>query len=253
MSALYENIQVILTRSGKGVWVCGSTTPIKDQLKSMGGTWNPSKKCWVFTIANLPQLVTFLNYDESQIEVEPEQQTKQIKKKQLPQTQEFQVIITRSGKGVLVCGPTTPIKDQLKALGGSWNPSKKCWVFTRDQLANVLQLLNFDPNLVQFEEPIVQPKKTLVKKQQSIKKLVKKQASQIEIRLDEDKINIYVCGKDTYGIKEDLKSKMQAKWNPGRRCWQIPFESIEAMVGYFGLDRTMINTLMEEELLSINL
>lgn len=65
-----SDFRVIITKSGKGVWVCGSTTPIKDSLKELGGKWNASKKCWVFTKAKLPSILELLGLPESIIEQE---------------------------------------------------------------------------------------------------------------------------------------------------------------------------------------
>jgi hypothetical protein len=65
---------------------------------------------------------------------------------------DFRVIITKSGKGVWVCGSTTPIKTSLKDLGGKWNVSKKCWVFTKNKLAHILDLLGLSESMVEQEE-----------------------------------------------------------------------------------------------------
>lgn len=32
--------------------VCGNTYPVKDQLKSLGGRWNPDRKCWMIPEEN---------------------------------------------------------------------------------------------------------------------------------------------------------------------------------------------------------
>jgi len=61
------SVQIIKTKSGKGLWVCGPTIPYKDQLKSLGGKWNPSKKAWIFSLKPQQQLLDLLKLTEGDI------------------------------------------------------------------------------------------------------------------------------------------------------------------------------------------
>jgi hypothetical protein len=52
-----KNIDLIKTKTGKGLWVCGDTKSSKDTLIAMGGKWNASKKCWIFSLKQQQQLL----------------------------------------------------------------------------------------------------------------------------------------------------------------------------------------------------
>ena len=63
-------IEIIKTKSGKGLWVCGQTFTYKDQLKEMGGSWNKYKQAWVFTLAQQQQLLDLFKLTEQDIGIE---------------------------------------------------------------------------------------------------------------------------------------------------------------------------------------
>lgn len=65
------------------------------------------------------------------------EQKSESKPTERPEMQENEVKVIEYGRGLAVIGNTKPIKDQLKALGGRFNPrlSVGCgWVFTSDKL-----------------------------------------------------------------------------------------------------------------------
>lgn len=41
---------------------------------------------------------------------------------------------------VEITGNTYPVRDQLKALGGVWNKSRKCWMVPADKADAAMQL-----------------------------------------------------------------------------------------------------------------
>jgi hypothetical protein len=40
-----------------------------------------------------------------------------------------------------ITGNTYPVKDQLRALGGKWNPTEKCWEVSSDKAAEAQKLV----------------------------------------------------------------------------------------------------------------
>lgn len=61
------------------------------------------------------------------------------------------------GKGLLVSGNTFPYRPQLKASGGTWNPSLKGWIFPKKSLADIeknipLESKNLDSSSTEVPE-----------------------------------------------------------------------------------------------------
>lgn len=121
-----------------------------------------------------------------------------IKKTEAPQIKEIEVKageiqIIEYGKGIAVIGDTKPIKDQLKALGGSFNPRLSCgagWIFSKKRLDEVTKALT--------EETTQEPKQsaTIEEAKQGIKEEVQKM---IEFFAETD---IKQCGEITESTKE---------------------------------------------------
>lgn len=65
-------IQMLKTKSGKGLWVSGKTYSYKDQFKALGGSWNKSKQSWVFSLTKQQELLDLLKLKEEDIGVEPQ-------------------------------------------------------------------------------------------------------------------------------------------------------------------------------------
>jgi hypothetical protein len=63
-----QSIVLIKTKSGKGLWVGGNTLPHKEDLKKMGGKWNPQRGMWIFNMENdQKKLLKHFQYDENKI------------------------------------------------------------------------------------------------------------------------------------------------------------------------------------------
>lgn len=143
-----QNIQMLTTKSGKGIWVCGDTLPHQDFLKSVGGKWNQSKKCWVFYIGKKEELMKYFNKKPEDINTQGiEDDTEETGK-----IQDIKLVITKSGKGVWVCGNTFPHLNKLKEFGGKWNAIKNCWVFTIDKKDELLSYFKLTIEDITFEE-----------------------------------------------------------------------------------------------------
>ena len=53
-SSAEHEVRIGLTDSGNGIWVCGPATfTYKTDMISLGGKWNASRKCWVFSILGI--------------------------------------------------------------------------------------------------------------------------------------------------------------------------------------------------------
>lgn len=126
-------ISILKTKSGKGLWVCGETEGYKDVLSGMGGKWNLSKKCWVFSLKHQEALLDLFGFHESDIGQQ---------KAEPPAPQKIQIIKTASGKGLWVCGDTFAHKNKLSELNGKWNASKKCWTFSLKHQKDLLDFFN---------------------------------------------------------------------------------------------------------------
>lgn len=66
-------------------------------------------------------------------------------------------IIDYSEKAIAVIGDTKPIKDKLKAMGGSFNPRLTCgvgWIFPKKKLAEITAALSSEETTKQEPEPI---------------------------------------------------------------------------------------------------
>ena len=65
-------IQILKTKTGKGLWVGGKTFDHKDQLKELGGGWNKYKKAWIFPLEKQQSLLDLFKLTEEDIGVEPQ-------------------------------------------------------------------------------------------------------------------------------------------------------------------------------------
>lgn len=66
-------------------------------------------------------------------------------------------IIDYSEKAIAVIGDTKPIRDKLKAMGGSFNPRLTCgagWIFPKKKLAEITAALSSEETTEQEPEPI---------------------------------------------------------------------------------------------------
>ena len=117
----------------------------KDQLKTMGGKWNSSKKAWIFTLKEQQQLLDLFQLTENEIGSETQTQTVSPK---------ITIMKTLSRKGLWVTGPTMPYKDQLKALDGKWNPSRKSWILNLKYQTELLDLFQLTENDIGSETDI---------------------------------------------------------------------------------------------------
>lgn len=63
-------VEIVKTKSGKGLWVCGNTFPYRVQLKALGGKWNSYKNAWVFTLTAQQELLELFQIKEDEIGIE---------------------------------------------------------------------------------------------------------------------------------------------------------------------------------------
>ncbi len=72
MESINYSIRITKTASGKGLWVFGQTMQYKENLKGIGGSWNSSKKTWVFSLKHKQHLLNLFNLKETDISCEEE-------------------------------------------------------------------------------------------------------------------------------------------------------------------------------------
>ena len=102
---------------------------------NLGGKWNASRKCWVFPLYRKDALLTYFHLQETDLK----HQVSQVSQKH---EEPIQLIITKSGNGLWVCGSTQPHQAFLKSIGGKWNSSRKCWVFSLKAVEILLSYFN---------------------------------------------------------------------------------------------------------------
>lgn len=102
---------------GKRLYAVGNTYPIKDSLKEIGAKWDADAKAWWVGATKRAELETLLS---------------------TPSTPAQDALPALSGKLVPVSGNTYPVRDQLRALGGSWDAASKTWMVDEARLALAL-------------------------------------------------------------------------------------------------------------------
>jgi len=169
-------ITIMKTLSGKGLWVSGNTVNHKDKLKEMGGSWNSSRKSWVFSIQKQQILLDYFQLSSEQIipEVEKKLEVKSVSANipsanipstnipsaNIPSTNipsanipsSITIMKTKSGKGLWVLGDTKNIKNKLLEMGGKWNSTRKSWVFSIKKIKDLVDLFNIDEDKITQEE-----------------------------------------------------------------------------------------------------
>lgn len=164
-------ITIMKTLSGKGLWVLGDTVNHKDKLKEMGGSWNSSRKSWVFPIKNQQTLLDYFQLSSEQIipEVEKKLEVKSVSANipstnipsanipstNIPSTNipsAITIMKTKSGKGLWVLGDTKNVKNKLLEMGGKWNSTRKSWVFSIKKIKDLVNLFNIDEDKITQEE-----------------------------------------------------------------------------------------------------
>jgi hypothetical protein len=76
----------------------------------------------------------------------------------------------------------------------------------------------------------------------------------LTLEVDDTRVNIYICGKGTFGIKENIKSSLSGKWDPSKKCWYIQYNqpSIEKLGQFFGIDREILENIAHGDQLSVS-
>jgi len=106
---------------GKRLYAVGNTYPIKDALKRIGAKWDADAKAWWVGTAKRGELEALLA--------------------EQPAPSGAESLPALSGKSVPVTGNTYPVRDQLRALGGSWDAAAKTWMIDEARLALALAVV----------------------------------------------------------------------------------------------------------------
>jgi len=148
--------------------------------------------------------------------------------------QEIIIGLTDTGKGMWVCGPATyTYKDDIVALGGTWNASKKCWIFAITKLDDLAKFFATKNVIVHLPNETPSVKKTPItgSSSASVKSTKTINAKTITVTTNGNNM-IYICGQSTYGIKGWLKDTLKAKWDPVKKCWFINDNSKASLIQY---------------------
>jgi hypothetical protein len=123
MTTIEQSIEQNQTENGDAlVQIRGNTYPIRDQLKALGGRWNPDDKVWEVPASNSAEA------------------------RALAQSQPPKQAAPPVGSGWLpVKGNTYAVKDILKAqFNARWDGASKAWLVAPDKLTaaqNVVEAL----------------------------------------------------------------------------------------------------------------
>ena len=125
------------------------------------------------------------------------------------------VIVYQMGDTIYICGKGTyPIRDQLKDLKATWNPSLSCWSFPLAQKEKVME--------IKYPK-VVAPHSSQIPVVTSIPKIIPDNLQIYQIR-----DRIYVCGKETIKIKNELSKLGNAIFED--RCWNFPLYTTHSIL-----------------------
>jgi len=110
-------MSMTLVEEGRRLYFRGAPYAIKDELKSAGCKWDADSKGWWMSAGRRAEAEALLaRLEQASAEVNAE----------LPPA---------SGSMVDVTGNTYPVRDKLRALGGSWDAGAKVWRVPESRLA----------------------------------------------------------------------------------------------------------------------
>lgn len=114
------------------LYLCGKGTyNIREQLKAIGGLWDPNVKCWRFPSGSREALLNLISIPLSIPSVP-----------QVPPEIPGELGVYQMGGQVLVCGRRTyDLQDQLRAIGGTFDRIIGCWTFPPNRSREVLNLM----------------------------------------------------------------------------------------------------------------
>jgi len=110
-------MSIAIKAEGKRLYAIGNTYPIKDALKGIGAKWDADAKAWWVGVVKRSELEALLA---------------------TPSTPAQDALPALSGKLVPLSGNTYPVREQLRALGGSWDAAAKTWMVDEARLALAL-------------------------------------------------------------------------------------------------------------------
>lgn len=108
---------ITIKPEGQRLYAVGNTYPIKDALKSIGAKWDAETKAWWVGAAKRAELEAVL---AQSVQIAP------------PAGGALPAL---AGKLLPVAGNTYPVRDQLRALGASWDGAAKAWMIDEGRLA----------------------------------------------------------------------------------------------------------------------
>lgn len=150
------NRKVCIKKAGDNIFqVTGNTIGCRNTLKACNGKFDAGQKCWVFNQQDIDSLLGVLSEGNISYELiqdnECERDCEEFQDAQdkLSNKYTFELKQTDSKKGFWVFGDTKDNKEILKSLGGSWNFSKKGWVFSMKRLEPVCNELGLPSSALQ--------------------------------------------------------------------------------------------------------
>lgn len=141
-NALPPDLQMM--KSSNAIFISGKTYPYRLEFKRLGGYWDPEDKQWIFPLSRFNDLIEYFQ------QIQPS-------KKTLSHLAQIEVVsqippekfgLYRYKNRIYLCGNTYAFKEEIKAIGGKWNPQEKCWSFPLSQGQEVIDLYQkIEPSL----------------------------------------------------------------------------------------------------------
>jgi hypothetical protein len=238
---------MILYNMNGNLYLCGTGTfNLRDKLKSLGGVWNPSFKCWSFPLTSRDSLLNLIPSSLTTTKLAVSIPSMIPNVTEIPSKIPNNLQIYQYNNHVLLCGSRTyELQDQLKALNGKFDSLVKCWSFPPEQANNVLGLYNSAIREDYLEAERIQEQRNLTRQQnQERVRLQALEEVQRQSRLqvpEQDTIFIKhidrLSNAERNGNLEDLE---RADINELRSLWDSKIQilnyvaSKEAIVTYIG-------------------
>lgn len=167
-----------LYRMIDNLYLCGSGTyNIKEQLKSLGGVWNPPTKCWMFPLSARDQLLSLII--PSNIPTIT----------QVPTIIPGDLQIYQRNNQVLVCGKRTyNIKDKLLSLNGKFDRNVGCWILAPEQANAALAVVSevYQQDILESQQRQLLKQRT---QQEAQRKAEERSAREARLRMYEPESN----------------------------------------------------------------
>ena len=242
--------KLVLYNMNNNLYLCGTGTfNLREQLKALGGIWNPNSKCWSFPLSARSNLLNLTSSTTTELAPTTNIVTVEIPPEipninRIPSKIPNNLQIYQNNDRVLLCGSRTyGLQDQLKAYNGQFDSNVKCWSFPPDQANNVLELYNST-----IRNDYLEAERTLTRQQNQERTKIQQQS---RLQIYEPETNFIprvnrltseeVANAELNGNLEELEDRLErADINELRSLWENKIQILNYIPG--GLSKEAILT-----------